>query len=109
MKSSGYNCSIQSEYCINESYEFLVDVDCSELEFASTTSRYRKFIVGNDDDAKTYDQWATSCSGELSLILLITLVSKTVWLFYQLDVKLLVQSNMQRNHISFFSYWIRTC
>ena len=44
------------------------DVNCFELEFASTTSRYRKLIVGNDSDAKTYDQWAASCSGQLIVI-----------------------------------------
>ena len=34
------------------------------FELASNNKRYRKLVVDNDNNAKTYRQWAHRCSGE---------------------------------------------
>ena len=41
------------------------------FELASTTSRYRKFLGVNGNN-KIYGQWAHRCSGELSLVALLS-------------------------------------
>ena len=47
-----------------------IDVCDYGLEFASTTSNYRKLIVASENNAKSYEQWSDRCRSKLFIITL---------------------------------------
>ena len=38
------------------------------LELSSSTSKYKKLIVGSENNAKSYEQWFDRCQSELQFI-----------------------------------------
>ena len=38
------------------------------LELSSSTSKYKKLVVGSENNAKSYQQWSDRCQSELQYI-----------------------------------------